>query len=151
GPAKFMAVSKSGLIVASIADARLMDDQLRPKASGPMDNARGVTAAAESDVAVIRCEGPIPSLLVVDVASFTIVTPYFDRKAGKALVLPIGVGKNDPVLTPDGRTLFTQGEGKLQRWTVVNGKLTAQEASKPLGAGEGKIVVSPDGKFVALV
>ena len=46
---------------------------------------------------------------------------------------------------------FTLDGGRLYRWAVLNKKMGFSESSDALGAAEGgQIVVSPDGKFVAL-
>jgi serine/threonine protein kinase len=152
GGMKLMAVNRHGLLLAGSADAKLLElDKLESKNSGPMDNARGLTSAPEVDFAIARCEGAIPTMLVIDVGSFTIATTYADRKAGKALILPPGIGRSDPVLTPDGRFLITQGESRLCRWAVNNNKINSQDSTRSLGTGDGKVIVSPDSRSAALL
>jgi hypothetical protein len=151
GGMKLMAIARDGVLLANNQDLKLLDAKtLDGKNSGPVVNARWLTSSPEIDFAIARLEGQVSGILVIDVGSFTISTTYADAKSGKAIVLPAGIGKSDPVLTPDGRLLFTQGEGRLQRWSVASYKLTASDSTK-VGNGDGKIVVSPDGKYVALL
>jgi hypothetical protein len=61
------------------------------------------------------------------------------------------LGLNDPVLTPDGKYLFTQDGSTLSKWQVGDGRLIYKETSERIGSGaKPAIHVSPDGAYVCL-
>ena len=149
-----MAVSDEGVLVANSLDAKLLElGNLSEKRLGNLQEPRWITAAG--NVGVIRCEGLIRQIMVVDVNTFIARSLYSDVKVPAGvrgvLVLPTGSGKSNPVLTPDARFMFTRGNGKLYRWKIDDYKLGLSPDSGPqiAGADSGQIVVSPDGKSVA--
>ena len=125
-----MAVSSRGLVMASPADAKLVDaNALTLKSSGPLENTRGLTSAPALDFAIARCEGTIASLPVIDLGGFTFATLYVEKrppgaKAGTFSVLSGILGKSDPVLSSDGRWLYLKGGGQLHRWSVASYKVS---------------------------
>jgi len=139
-----MAVNNDGVLVAGTGDVHLHDlNTLESKTTGTMDPVKSMSAAARSGVAVLRCESTA-NLYVLDISTFAVRGRLPDAKIRT-------FGKSDPTVTPDGRTVFTRDGGKLYRWAITNYRMGFSESSEVLGAADGgQIVMSGDGKFVAL-
>jgi serine/threonine protein kinase len=152
-----MALSSRALVLASSTDVKLLDTtKLSLKSTGPLDKVRWLTSSPAIDFGVARCEGSVASLPVLDLNTFSIAYIHADKripglKSSTYTIMPSSVFKNDPTLTPNGQTLFTQGDGRLQRWSVSSFKLSPLDTSATLCSGDAKIIVSPDNKYVALL
>ncbi len=95
-------------------------------------------------------------------SSFAVATAgdalhVLDLKKGTSLKYdgprPQRGGLDDPVLTPDGKYLFTAGRlglGQMHRWAIIDGRLGLEESSGGVTQGriDSGITVSPDSKWV---
>ncbi len=84
-----------------------------------------------------------------------------DLKTGKATPMEFPpdpdaprrmIGKDRPVISPDGKYLFTEGYEQITRFVLARGKWKFEESSPRIAQGptRGGIIVSPDSKFVCL-
>ena len=141
--ASVFTVCSEGVVVANPNDLKLLDSaKLTISRTAPFDNPRWIGATTGQSIAVARCESA-RTICLIDLNSFRIVTSFGDAKLG-------AVGKSEPVMTIDGKTVFTRGNGRLYRWRVEGNRLPFPEMGPVLGADGGQVVVSSDGRYVAL-
>ena len=139
-----LAVSSAGLLVAlgDVQELWVLDvGSLRMLRKISVPGLRQVAAAPASPIAVV---GLTNGLTVIDLQTGR-MTPFIPKKGL--------LGADNPVMTPNGRYLFTRGGiEQLHRFRIVNGNLEFEESSPRIaqGAIRAGIQVSPDSKYVCL-
>jgi hypothetical protein len=120
-----------------------------------IDPARGEMKGRWGIAHVVRAASTASSSVAVASAGDAIFV--LDLKKGTSLKYngpkPQFGGLDDPVMTPDGKYLFTAarlGLGVMHRWAVADGKLRLEESSGGVAQGriDSGVTVSPDAKFV---
>jgi hypothetical protein len=141
----WLSLSAEGLLVTQRGGAEvwLIDPATgEMKRRFAMPNVKRAASAAGSSVAVASAGD---GLYVLDLKNGT-----FSKYVGPR---PKFGGMEDPVLTPDGKYLFTDtrlGQGDMHRWAIADGRLKLDESSGHVAQGrvDSGVTVSPDSKWV---
>jgi hypothetical protein len=140
-----LAVCAEGLLV-TVSDAQevwvLDPDKLTVKRKIDVPSAKQTASALGLSVAFTSGKD---ELYVLDVKAGK-AAPYKPKEKVSNLI-----GYNNPVVTPDGKYLFTAGNfEQMLRFGIANGALKFEEESQRIAQGQivAGIQVSPDSKYV---
>ena len=151
-PVAGMGLTRDGLAVAvtNVHEVWLLDPAtLEVKHRVPLPGVTGLATAAGRSVLVART-GP-QAMALVDPSSERVTARYTADDLAAATDGHASAIRFDPcALSPDGRHLYLDGAGAICRFGLSGSTLSFESAGPPLGASPTGLMVSPDGKYVAM-